>query len=479
MEVLFYTFAKKHNSTARPSGGTSYDCILKRDCSVIDPVILLNVGVTTNMSQYNYCYISDFQRYYYIAWEYRDSLWEAHGRVDTMASFRTDIGAASLYMLRAANSYNTTIVDTYYPITTQVSRETDFRFAPWIKYDAESAGGSTGGLYVVGIIGAGANGSVMYYGFDKLYFQQFAQKLFSTDTWFGIEWDTVVGISEQILKTLVNPAQYIVSCKWFPLDIYGTGITMTDKIKIGWWEISQQCYIISFPTLQLLIGTFTFPKHPQAQARGDYLYFKPYSYYYFESMPFGIIELNRSDYRDETVEINVLVDMMTGEAELRCFNENVKTESVKVQFAVEIPLLQMTINPLGVVGGINSYYRGAGQLATGLTVKQGGFGSIQGGISSMGSGIGETVDSLIPKGTIINEQSSFMDFVNNQVVFYGKFFRVAEENVEELGKTLCDTRKVSALGGYMLPAEVDFPLHGSFEEQEEVRSIMKGGFYYE
>ena len=39
-------------------------CVLKDDCSVENPVIVLKTG--TNISGYNYMYIPDFGRYYYI-----------------------------------------------------------------------------------------------------------------------------------------------------------------------------------------------------------------------------------------------------------------------------------------------------------------------------------------------------------------------------------------------------------------------------
>lgn len=40
------------------------NCLLKDDCSVIDPVIILESS--TNISDANYCYIPDLHRYYYI-----------------------------------------------------------------------------------------------------------------------------------------------------------------------------------------------------------------------------------------------------------------------------------------------------------------------------------------------------------------------------------------------------------------------------
>ena len=67
--IRFYQFNKKENSTARPSssGGTSYNCVLKDNCSIETPEIELNVKPS---DWYNYAYISDFDRYYHVTnWE--------------------------------------------------------------------------------------------------------------------------------------------------------------------------------------------------------------------------------------------------------------------------------------------------------------------------------------------------------------------------------------------------------------------------
>ena len=41
MNVTFFTFAKKVNSTKRPSGGSSYSVTLKEGCSILQPSIRL------------------------------------------------------------------------------------------------------------------------------------------------------------------------------------------------------------------------------------------------------------------------------------------------------------------------------------------------------------------------------------------------------------------------------------------------------
>ena len=42
--VKFYSFSKKENSTAQPSGGTEYQCQIKRESGLINPEIIAMEG---------------------------------------------------------------------------------------------------------------------------------------------------------------------------------------------------------------------------------------------------------------------------------------------------------------------------------------------------------------------------------------------------------------------------------------------------
>ena len=63
----------------RPAATTpsvSYDCLVRNGTGIINPKIELDYGLTTNPSQYNYCYIADFGRYYFIReWTFDAGLW--------------------------------------------------------------------------------------------------------------------------------------------------------------------------------------------------------------------------------------------------------------------------------------------------------------------------------------------------------------------------------------------------------------------
>ena len=64
--VNLYSFSKRENSTKRPtSGATSYSCTLIDDTSLMNPIFKLEIG--SNPIGKNYCYVPDFDRYYFIS----------------------------------------------------------------------------------------------------------------------------------------------------------------------------------------------------------------------------------------------------------------------------------------------------------------------------------------------------------------------------------------------------------------------------
>lgn len=73
------------------SNGTTFSCTLRSKTSISDPTIVLEYN--GNLSGYNYCYIHDFGRYYYITdiVSVRYNLWMIKCHVDVLMSFRQSI----------------------------------------------------------------------------------------------------------------------------------------------------------------------------------------------------------------------------------------------------------------------------------------------------------------------------------------------------------------------------------------------------
>lgn len=87
------------------------NCVLKDNTSVENPVIL--VRNTSNISSYNYMYIPDFHRYYYIEEivSVQNGLWELHGHVDVLQTYGNAIKQLQATCRRQENLYNVYLDD--------------------------------------------------------------------------------------------------------------------------------------------------------------------------------------------------------------------------------------------------------------------------------------------------------------------------------------------------------------------------------
>ena len=68
MDAYFFTFSKRENSTKQPvlNTGTKISIILKNPTSILNPVIELQEPLNATPVAYNYMYISDWGRYYWL-----------------------------------------------------------------------------------------------------------------------------------------------------------------------------------------------------------------------------------------------------------------------------------------------------------------------------------------------------------------------------------------------------------------------------
>ena len=73
------------------SAGNTYNCALKDNTSVLDPVIIIQTS--DNIYTYNYMYISDFGRYYFIndIVSLNNNRWMIKAHVDVLETYKVPI----------------------------------------------------------------------------------------------------------------------------------------------------------------------------------------------------------------------------------------------------------------------------------------------------------------------------------------------------------------------------------------------------
>ena len=453
--ATFYTFQKRINSTKQPTGGSSYNIILKEGCSVNHPTIALDIGLSSSPAALNYCYITEFGRYYWVKWRFEDRLWIGECNVDPLASFKSQIGSSNCYVARAASSYNLRVVDNFYPALAKNTHEANTITSP---FDKE-------GSYVVGIQGKGSGGkggAVTYYRATADGLKTLINYMLADASIYGQS-----DISDELLKCVFNPLQYIVSCMWFP---FSPPVT-TGGLSFGWWDAS-------ISGINRLSGlewganmSFTIPKHPKAATRGQYLNLPPFASYRLEAGQWGVIPLDNFNLLDNTsLSCDYKVDLMTGSGRFNIqYRDKIIYESIHTaQIGVPIQLGQNMFNQGALMGAAGGAVNTVKSSITGDPA-----GMLVNGLSAIGDAAQLT--QSIPSSVGSNGTISF----NNVFGIMADFLDIADEDLQSRGRPLCEAKTISSLSGFIQCYDADPAISCSDEELSMIVQYMNNGFFYE
>ena len=468
INVNFYQLAKKENSTLQPTGsGNSYTCVLKDSCSIENPEIELNAKPT---NWYNYAYIADFNRYYYVTnWSYFRGIWTAELKVDVLASFKTTIGSTTKYVLRSAHSYDKEIKDTLYPLKSEtvkmVSSGTLYNWAT----------NFSGGTFIAYINNGNVDsgyGSLNYMYFTPTQFGQLLNALYptSTDTYHDVFTTDVYNIFAGVL---LNPIDFITKVFWVPVTLTAGSLPTTFGNYVALTGNNQPVYhgnLSSYKQTQTL--NLTVPKRSDT-VRGAWANTSPFGTYYLYYAPFGIIALDSNHLIGaNSIDIVSTLDLTTGELKISIYTigdygsvlDRIYSGTSRV--GVEIPVdkaksegIQTLETLLGVGSVVVDTLTGnyAGAVA-----------DITGTIGSMGE--------APPKS---GGPSTGLNALEDTVYLYYEYFEFADEDNVNRGRPLCQNVQLSTVPGYILCAEGNVGINGTSNEQEQIKQYLERGFYYE
>lgn len=92
MDIIFYNTSSERNAINKTlQGGFTLQGTFRDECPISDPEFI--VESDTNFTQYNYVYIAEFKRYYYITEvvSVRTKIWRISLHVDVLMSFKNAI----------------------------------------------------------------------------------------------------------------------------------------------------------------------------------------------------------------------------------------------------------------------------------------------------------------------------------------------------------------------------------------------------
>lgn len=476
--VQFYTFSKRENSTVRPTGdGTIYSCNLKSDSSQASPVIETDLG-TTDRPVWNYAFIPAFGRYYWISdWTWIDHrLWQASLTTDLLATFRDQIGAASLYVLRSSAASDGDIVDDYYPCKVTCQTQTTIGLSPWIHTSGSDDIDLSAGIFVVGYVtsqqpnNSHMYGSVVYSAMKQSGLRALVDHLLGDLQLLDPDFNTA-DASLALQKSLIDPLSYIKSCIWMPVLYESIPGTENDEINIWDWTFRCAHKIISNDPPYIQYGiNLDIIKHPQTLTRGNYLNTSPYTRINADLPPFGNIELDTTLTANATqMQALITFDLITGQGRCRILVDGVNTDTMESQIGVPIQLSQVMKDYLGTA---QSAFNGImGTIGSALS------GNVVGAITNAGNGIANSVRAMQPRNSSVSGNGSF-SHLKNRPRLYHQFMIPVDEDNDHCGRPLCQIRQINTLPGYLLIKDAELDLPGFAGENEAVRAYLENGFFY-
>lgn len=471
MQATFYVFPKRTNSTKRPTSGANFSIEIKAPCNIINPEI--KIATNANPTGYNYCFIPVWSRYYWVKnWTYSDGLWTSSLTVDTLASYRDQIGSATEYVVRSSAKFDPKIVDSLYPTKATVTTKTIPANSTPFTDDVESP---DTGFFVVAVNAPGyiSFGGAVYLAMSGLTFQALMRALLDDTNYLDISAEE---ISSNLTKALFNPIQYISKAFWIPCGNTAIGSPITE-IPVGWWKmrnIGDAFVIQSENDKQTFKFNISTPHHPQHIARGVYTDGAPYSEYTLFCPPFGEIKLNANLFvLQSTLYCRLIVDYRTGDAVLDLsFNHDFDTvffsTSGNVAVSVQLAQIATNVDELASLGGM--IQTAVGAIAGGAAAFFGG-GDIVNGIAS---GAQQTTVQSQSKG-------SGASVAKYGITPYltGVFYDLVDDNNEDHGRPLCKRVQLSTIPGYIMVDDPDISLPATAVEIDSVKSYMRNGFFFE
>lgn len=461
--VDLYTLTKRSNSTLYPSSGaTTYNCNIKNGSGILTPKIELNLGVTADPSQFNYCHIPNFDRWYYVTeWYYDRGLWTGTCKVDVLATYKSQIGSTSLYVLRASAASDGAVIDTFYPTKAGCTFDNSTISNPY-NFNIFSA--TDPPQFCVGIVSEdGKIGSMDYFMIGGAQLEILCDYLINDFVSVTNQFDAA-DASMALQASLIDPIQYIKSCYLIPFTTteYADVSTGAAPVKCCHFSTGAAGLKIDRGTTITKTFTFTIKKHPQTSARGNFVNVAPYTLLTLSFPPFGVIQIDTTVTANaSSLTVDVAVDVITGKGKLTVRCNGVVLNTLEAQLGVPIQLSQVSSDYLGAAtSAVNGLIQG---LTTGF------------GLTSM---IGNAVNALTPREQSVGQGGAFTQLTGH-FALYHQFFTIVNDDNTHFGRPYCQVTTPSSLGGYMLIQDGDVPIPGTKAEADEIRSLLEGGFYYE
>lgn len=455
---LYKNFKKRKNSTLQPSGDfLEVDCTLKNGTSIVNPTIQLQLAFNSDYSNYNYCHIPDFGRFYYI----RDLVWnnsiaEFVLVSDIMASFKSDIGAYNGLISRSSAAFNTYLVDN----TLVTENKNPIISNITLEYSRSLA---------VRVYISSFDNGVQSFLMTPAEYKAFT--IWAVNTIDGI---------------FSNASQYITSAEIVDRNATIQGEHVS-TIKIAAVEYTPASAVYFLPienyntVLHREIFRFTVPEHPQAATYGKFLNSPVFRKIRVESGITGSLDVPFYGTGDCVFTTHTASGSCSGFCSIRSVGKESPDitravyGAIPVNFAVQIPTIGAAISGGDAINAITSAITAIAGFAAapatgGATIPA----AVSGTASTLKSGI-EMLAAAPSCAGGVGDPFSLSAFGSVNI----SYIPVTGLANSQKGRPFNAVGTVSNYAGFLMLENVNLSTNARADEKSEIETTMERGFYYE
>lgn len=458
MIVTLYTnFSKRKNSTKQPQGGTQITCYMKHECSIENPVFLIDgIDLAVNYIGFNgaYYFVDDIVLN-------KNDIYEVSCSIDVLATFKTQIGASTQFVERSASTYDDMIPDNLLSTTNEIvsvsSSTTALAF-----YD-------TTGIYLIQTFSASG---VNVYAYGNL---QDISGILNNNA-YNSDAGWLDALVQTVGLNIFDVSAYVSNPVWLPVKLSALGGDTTTPVCVGFWNLDINTYPADKHIHTFTIqdsGTIAVP----AGIYTDYRrYDSTYSRYNLYLPAVGCIPLP-SIYAGNTINFTVTVDIFSGNCSYKLYSVDGAGSALigkySGQMGTQIPYSTTRMDTLGLLQTI---------LAPDVNLGSGSGASMYAGIAQSAVNFAfDVTRATIEPAVSINSTAGNMTELSNypNILCTVTNFGCKEFPLAEGGRPLYEHKQINTLSGYIKCGNPSLDIAGHGTEKDQVNSYLANGFYYE
>lgn len=448
INVDFFNFSKKSNSTARPNEGTSVPVDLKRGTTFQSPTFVLHYGLNEFLN-FNYAKWND--HYYFInsVTSINAAQIEVSCTEDVLATYKEEIGNYTCVIERSSH---------------QSLLYSDALYLPddsW-KKDATIIADPVG-LFPKGYSGNFIVRTTSSEGITLYYMTQEELDDLLSFMWSDGSWGDA--LNDAFTKLFFDPFKYILSIDWCPIRI-DNFIHLSSTVKLGFWDSKVSGAIIGGINAPSVNFSYDIGITNSRYNKYQFQYWNSNFSRYFVKLPFvGVTQIDITKTANDQLTADYYYDAVTGLCDVWLRSGQNDLAHFQTRLSIPIQIGFATNNPSNILNGAANT---GIQLVTGNAM-----GTISSGLESI-KGVFSPDSSVIGSngsinGILNNKNAAQYTYTCSSIVPYPITEGYADGN----------RRKISTLSGYIKCRNASVPINGYSGDQDAVNNFLNNGFYYE